>query len=386
MCDGCRISHVGAMGWSNPARPGSNTTDPRWSKRIVRATSHTPPQSEKPMTTTPASTEKWGLDGPYYDDLRPGHAFVPAPPITLGPGEAALYQSITGDPLGISLATTRGRAVTGIDGGVANPALALHVAIGQSTVATRRVIANLFYRGVVLHRVVPIGVTLHTTVEARAMRETSRKPDKPRRGMVLLGMRTVTEAGDLVADFERCALIPFRDQNAEPGFDDDLGPTATPFEFGPYVAHTPEGWDLSSLPEPDGSWTIGAKRTDPLRDTVTDAPALVRLTQNLAAAHRDARLGQRGRRLVYGGHTIGLAQASLCRLVPSIATIVGWHSCDHVGPVFEDDVLTVSATFDAEQAVGSGRLLAFTVLVDAEGEGRDGAERVLDWKPVVYAR
>ena len=85
-------------------------------------------------------------------------------------------------------------------------------------------------------------------------------------------------------------------------------------------------------------------------------------------------------------HTIGLAQASLCRLVPSIATIIGWHSCDHVGPVFEDDVLSVSATLDAEHPTASGRLLAFTVLVDAEGEGRDGAQRVLDWKPVVYAR
>jgi hypothetical protein len=65
---------------------------------------------------------------------------------------------------------------------------------------------------------------------------------------------------------------------------------------------------------------------------------------------------------------------------------VGWHSFDHVGPVFEDDVLSVTATLDAEQAVGTGRLLAFTVLVDAEAEGRDGAQRVLDWKPVVYSR
>jgi acyl dehydratase len=332
------------------------------------------------------STEKWGLDGPYYDDLRPGHAFVPAPPITLGPGETALYQSISGDPLGISLAIPQGRAVSGIGGGVVNPALALHVSIGQSTVATRRVIANLFYRGVVLHRVVPVGVTLHTTVEARAMRETSRKPDRPRRGMVLLGIRTVTDSGDLFADFERCALLPFRDQAAEPGFDDDLGPASSPFGFEPYLPHVPTSWDLGPLPEPDRSWSVGELRADPLRDTVTDAPALVRLTQNLAAPHRDARLGQRGRRLVYGGHTIGLAQASLCRLVPSLATIIGWHSCDHVGPVFEDDVLSVSATLDAELATGSGRLLAFTVLVDAEGDGRDGAQRVLDWKPVVYGR
>ena len=122
-----------------------------------------------------------------------------------------------------------------------------------------------------------------------------------------------------------------------------------------------------------------------MRDTVTDAPSLVRLTQNQAAAHRDARLGQRGKRLVYGGHTIGLAQASLVRLLPNMATVVGWHSCDHTGPVFEDDVVSVTATLDAEAPCGPGRLLAFTVIVHAERDGEDAPLAVLDWKPIVYA-
>ena len=26
--------------------------------------------------------------------------------------------------------------------------------------------------------------------------------------------------------------------------------------------------------------------------------------------------------------------------------MIGWHSCDHTAPVFEDDVLSVSATLD----------------------------------------
>lgn len=331
-------------------------------------------------------SETWGLDGPYYDDLRPGHTFVPAPAITLDAGMCALYQSICGDPLAISLSASLAKAVTGVDGGIVNPALVLHVAIGQSTVATRRVIANLFYRNVALRRVVPVGTTLRTHVDVRAMRETSRKPDKPRRGMALLGMRVTTDDGDVVADFERCALLPFRDARAEPGFDDDLGPASGPLDLESFASYAPTGWDLTPLPDADHGWAIGETRHDPLRDTVTDAPALVRLTQNLAAAHRDARLGQGGRRLVYGGHTIGLAQASLARLLPSMATVVGWHSCDHVGPVFEGDVLSVRATLDAACPLGNGRLLAFTVEVDAEGAGRDEPARVLDWKPIVYAR
>jgi acyl dehydratase len=89
--------------------------------------------------------------------------------------------------------------------------------------------------------------------------------------------------------------------------------------------------------------------------------------------------------LVYGGHTIGLAQASLARLLPSLAHVIGWHSCDHVGPVFENDVLSFSSELTATQPVGDGRLLAFRVLVDAERDGLDEPARVLDWQPVVFA-
>jgi hypothetical protein len=42
--------------------------------------------------------------------------------------------------------------------------------------------------------------------------------------------------------------------------------------------------------------TDSIRRTDPLRDTVTSAIELARLTQNLAAVHRDRGLGPGGRR------------------------------------------------------------------------------------------
>lgn len=329
-------------------------------------------------------TEPWGLDGPYFDDLRVGRVLDRAPAITIGPGETALYQSICGDPYALALSAPLATAVVGGAGAIVNPALVLHVAIGQSTVATRRVIANLFYRDVVVRRAVRVGETLTTTVEIRGMRETARKPDRPRRGMALLGIRTESDLGDVVCDFERCALLPFRDEGAHVAATDDLrGPDGTA-DLDAFAAYASTAWDFSPLGAPV-PWATGETREDPLRDTVTQATALVRLTQNLAAAHRDARLGQRGRRLVYGGHTIGLAQASLLRLVPNTATVVGWHSCDHTGPVFEDDVLAVRATLEATRPHGPGRLLAFDVLVHATGEGDAEPRAVLDWRPVLYA-
>ena len=42
-------------------------------------------------------------DGPWFEDFTVGEQLDPAPAITIGPGEAAAYQAICGDPLAISL-------------------------------------------------------------------------------------------------------------------------------------------------------------------------------------------------------------------------------------------------------------------------------------------
>ena len=55
-------------------------------------------------------TEPWGLDGPYFDDLQVGRVLERAPSITIGAGEAALYQGICGDPYALSLSAPAGTA------------------------------------------------------------------------------------------------------------------------------------------------------------------------------------------------------------------------------------------------------------------------------------
>ena len=117
--------------------------------------------------------------GPYFDDLAVGQTLDPAPAVTIGSGEAAIYQAICGDPLATAVNRPLAEAVTGQPGSLVNPALVLHVSIGQSTVATRQVFANLFYRGVVLHQPVRHGETLRTTVAVRGLLELSRRDDRP---------------------------------------------------------------------------------------------------------------------------------------------------------------------------------------------------------------
>jgi len=273
--------------------------------------------------------------------------------------------------------------VTGRSETLVNPALALQVAIGQSTVATRLVVANLFYRDVALLRQVHVGDTLSTSVTPTAI-ELTRPGPAERRAKVALRIETTNQEGRPVCTFERVALLPCRDASSVT-VQGSIGRADSDRSLDDYRGHVPRTWSVEAFPAaglpPAGIWL------DPLPDVVTSALELVRLTQNLAGAHRDPAAGQHGRRLVYGGHTVGLAQASLSRACPGLVTVLGWRSCDHVGPVFEDDVLDFEVTTLDRLDLDHGALVGFRVSATARRDDREGAPpMVLDWKPVALVR
>jgi 2-methylfumaryl-CoA hydratase len=311
------------------------------------------------------------LAPPYAEDLVLDVPLERAPAITLDSGLAAAYLAISGDVLPLAVSAPLSRAVTGSGDRLANPALVLSVAIGQSTVATRRVIANLSYRDVALARPVFEGETLSTQVVPVAASWTRSGTD---RAKVLLDIAVDSDRGDRVAHFQRLALIPVADparlvERDVPAVDEDAA----------LDSFTAPDWDYTPLA--GAPLHVGDSWTDPLRDTVSSARELVRLTANLAAAHRDEYAGIGGRRLAYGGHTVALAQASLSRTVSGLATVAAWRSCDHVAPVFEDDLLETSVTIDAVETAGSARLVDATVEVRAD-RGQEST-LVLRWRPVL---
>lgn len=324
-------------------------------------------------------------DGPFFDDFSPGDVLEPAPPIHLDAAAVETYDLICDDRLPLPRSTELTRRVTGEAPTLVNPALVMHMAIGQSTVATRQVIANLFYRGVRLRRHLRVGQTISTRVEIRALSEATRRPDRPPRGKVLLGITTIDDTGEVVVEFERCALLPFRDaESGDTGHHDDVGGPESDLDLATWSRWVPEGWDLSPLGDPV-RWALQEARTDPAPRIVHHCLDLVDLTRNQALAHRDPAHGQGGRRLVYGGHTIGLAQTSLTTMLPNLAAVLGWHSCDHLGPVFEGDSLSTTATLVDEMESSGGRLMAFRVIVSAtRAEISEQPTAVLDWRPVVY--
>jgi 2-methylfumaryl-CoA hydratase len=319
-------------------------------------------------------------DGPYYDDLAPGLVFPSPPAVTIDSGLAAAYQAISGDALALCLDARLSARVTGAPTPLASPGLVLHLSIGASTVATKRVIANLFYRNVRLSRPVFRGETLHTVTRVEAMADAAPKEGQRPRGKALLGIVTSAD-DDAVLDYQRCPLLPCRGDTA-PGHAGEIGGAETTLSLARYADTTP-AWDLGPLGDHD-AWTVGSTRADPLRDVVDNATALVRLTHNQAAVHRDVEVSPYPVRLVYGGHTVALAQASLGRVLGGLATVLGWHSCDHLGPVFEGDLLSCRHTLVDEQPAPHGSGLVRAVRVEVDAHRPDGAVKVLDWTPVLY--
>ncbi len=104
-------------------------------------------------------------------------------------------------------------------------------------------------------------------------------------------------------------------------------------------------------------------------DVVSSAPELARLTLNVAMAHHDAQAAE-GRRLVYGGHTIGLALGQAARSLPSLVTVAAWHGCDHLAPVHEGDTLRSTISVEQIDALpGGGGLVHLRSVVTAEAPG-----------------
>ena len=137
-----------------------------------------------------------------------GQVFDWAPSATLTAGLAAAHQAILGDRLRLALDADLCAAVTGTPGPLAHPALVCNVAIGQSTLVTQRVKANLFYRGLTFHRFPVIGDTIYTRTEVVGLRANSVKPGRAPTGLAALRMTTIDQADRLVLDFYRCAMLP----------------------------------------------------------------------------------------------------------------------------------------------------------------------------------
>ena len=330
------------------------------------------------------ATEPVHVGGPYWEELSVGDRYVEFPALTLNEGHAALHQAIVGDRLRLALDATLSEKVAGRR--LAHPMLVCDVSIGQSTLPTQRVIGNLFYRRLMLRRLPAIGDTLKTTTEIVALKRNTIKEGRKPTGLAVLHIVTTDQEDRAILDYWRCAMLPISDLDASQPHADDLErfPADLPddalhatldgLDLAAYRAAVPGSHfaDLSAA----GTWIVDGG------DSVTAATELARLSLNVAKAHTDPGSHHSGRRLVYGGHTIGIAAAQLTKCLPNLVTIIGWHHCNHLAPVFEGDVLRSTVHLEgAEELPGGGGLV--TLRVEVAAQRADGSQAdVLDWRLV----
>lgn len=335
--------------------------------------------------TTPIDTEV--LSGPWFEDFYHGLEFD-APAVTLHTGHAAWHQALFADRLRLPLDHHMSARVCGEERVLLHPLLAINVAIGQSTWASQRVKANLFYRGLILRRPVYVGDTLYTRTRVVGLKQNRLQAGRPATGIVALEMTTTNQHGDCVLHFWRCPMIPCRDSQGQSDHADDLQNIGIAVSNEAIDAAVPTDWQLS----PTDIWGGARSETLPLgrsitiesRDTVTCAPELVRLSLNMAMAHTDSKLSYLGERLVFGGHTIFTCFSQITRALPNLLTLLAWESCDHLAPVLENDhlrtvfVVTDRKTLASQQ--GGGYLLRIEAKCFSSRGEPEQETCVLDWK------
>jgi acyl dehydratase len=200
--------------------------------------------------------------------------------------------------------------------------------------------------------------------------------------MAVLRIRTQDQHGRAVVDYWRCAMLALRDPQGVTSHQGELEEIPAALDANVIRAAIAD-WRLDefrrALPGQhfDGL-TVGTTWEIAGGDLVSSAPELARLTLNLAMVHHDASVSADGR-LVYGGHTIGLAAAQAARALPNLVTIVAWHSCDHLAPVREGDTLRSRLELERVEPLGSGGgFVHLRSRVTADRRG--GAQEVLDWR------
>lgn len=327
------------------------------------------------------------ISGPWFEDFHLGLEFD-APAVTLTDGQAALYQATFGDRLRMPLDHAASVRITGSEAPLAHPLMAINIAIGQSTWASQRVKANLFYRGLVLQRAPRLGDTLSTRTRVVGLRQNRLQPGRAATGVVALEMTTTDQMDRTVLHFWRCPMIPCRD-TGETGHKMDLESIGAAADRDALIAAVPADWDLAQTQRWLGRRArdieVGERFVIEARDTITSAPELVRGSLNMAMAHTDAKLSYLGERLVYGGHVIFMAFAQLTRALPNLLTIIAWDSCDHTAPVVENDRLRTECSVLERIDLPHGCLLKLGVEAFAARGDPEQETRVLDWKVWVWS-
>ncbi len=282
--------------------------------------------------------------GNFFEDFRAGQEIVHAGPRTLTEGDAALNLALSGSRFVVNSSREFARGL-GLETTPIDDVLVFNVILGKTvTDISFNAVSNLGYADGRLDGFVYPGDTLRAASTVIGLREAS----SGQAGVVYVRTIGVNQREEVVASYVRWVLVRKRDPaSAAPEPCVPELPPAVPAE----AVVVPTALDLTAYDTVRAGgpyfWDDYApgERIDH-RDGLTIEEAehmmLTRLSQNPAPIHFNAQLSadsRFGRRVVMGGHVIGLARSLTFNGFPNAFKVAAINAGRHTAPAFAGDTL-----------------------------------------------
>lgn len=282
--------------------------------------------------------------GNFFEDFRLGQMIRHATPRTVGAGEVALHTALYGSRFALSSSAPFARAI-GFRDALLDDFLVFNLVFGKTVPdISRNAVANLGYADGRFGAPVFPGDTLSASSEVIGLKENS----NGRTGTVYVRSTGVNQAGAVVLDYVRWVMVRKRDAAAPapepsvPSLPDSVPAAALRVPAGldlagyePALAGAPHLWE---------DYAVGERIDHVDAMTIEEAEHMLatRLYQNTATVHFNQHAAgdtRFGRRIVYGGHVIGLARALSFNGLANAFSVAAINGGRHVAPSFAGDTI-----------------------------------------------
>ncbi len=277
--------------------------------------------------------------GYFFEDYKIGQIIHHASPRTIGAGERALYHALY--PARSALFSSDAFArECGLPESPMDSLVVFHTVFGKTVPdISLNAVANLGYAEGRFLKPVFAGTTLNSVSEVIGLKENS----NGKTGIVYVRSTGFDEAGEAVLSYVRWVMVKKRDISA-------AAPEPVLPELAKFVAPEdlviPQNLNfanfnttLSGEPHRFADYQIGEVIDHVDGITLSEAEHMMatRLWQNTAKVHFDTLARPDGKRIIYGGHIISLAQTLSFNGLANLAPIIAINAGAHVGPSFSGD-------------------------------------------------
>ena len=308
--------------------------------------------------------------GRFFEDYAVGQTIRHAVPRTISGGERALYHALYPARHALHSSDAFAQACS-LPAAPMDDLLAFHVVFGKTVPdVSLNAVANLGYAEGRWLAPVWAGDTLTSESEVIGVKENS----NGKSGVVWVRTTGRNQRGEPVLSYVRWVMVRKRGIGAAP---EALIP-----ELSGAVAAAdlviPEGLDftgydfeLAGEPHRWGDYALGEVIDHVDGVTIEEAEHMLatRLWQNTAKVHFDATNRDDGKRLIYGGHVISMAQALSFNGLANAQMIVGLNAGAHANPCFAGDTIRAwSEVLDKAETSAPGVGAIRLRLVATKGE------------------